>query len=78
MEDADDPFWKDNKVSEELLPYLLSDFASRLGVYNAMSKGDFHALVKHIPDQLIDPEIRHVLDLIHEVASSATPGNAAP
>jgi len=78
LKDPEDPFWKDNKVSEEFLPHLLADFAIRLGVYNAMSKGDFHALVKHIPGQLIAPEIRQVLDLIHEVALGAGSANQAP
>ena len=73
MNDPDDPFWKDNKVSEELMPYILSDFATRLGIYNALSKGDFHVLVSHIPDQLIAEEITQVLDLIHQTALNELP-----
>lgn len=68
MKDPNDPFWRNNKVSEELLPYLFSDFAARLGLYNAMSKGDFNLLVNHIPYELMAEEITRVLDQIHQTA----------
>jgi hypothetical protein len=38
-----------------------------------MNKTDYHALARCIPNDQIDPEVRHVLDLITGVAAQAKP-----
>jgi hypothetical protein len=38
-----------------------------------MQKSDFHNLVRYLPEDEVDPEIREILDAILAVAQSAHP-----
>jgi hypothetical protein len=72
LTDPSDSFWKNTKVSDDLLPQIFTDFTQRLGIYNEMAKGDFHRLVEFIPDAAIDPEIILALDAIVSVGTVAS------
>lgn len=59
------------KVSDEFLKPLFVSYFRKLGLRNRMTKKHFHELVKHIPDDEIDPEITEKLDAIAHVAQQA-------
>ena len=67
------PWGPDIKASEEFLDPLFAKFYKRLGLPNFMSKTDYHELAIHVPQSMIDPEIRETLDLILGVQASAIP-----
>lgn len=66
-----DPFSGDIKASEEFLTPVFHSFFQKLGLPDLMQKSDFHALVKHLPENEIDPEVREILDAILTVADGA-------
>lgn len=67
-----EPLWSPQiKASGEALEPIFRAYHERLGLYNPMAKRNFHQLVKHIPDDEIDPEIIEKLDAIAAVAESA-------
>jgi hypothetical protein len=73
LRDADDPWWRTVKASDEFLDLVFPDFYRRMGLYMDMRKADYHQLVIHIPEELISDEVRLALDRISEVAMNAHP-----
>lgn len=67
------PWGPDLKASDRFLDRVFSRFFERLGLPNLMQKTDYHQLVPFVPVVAIDSEIQEKLDLIVQVASSATP-----
>ena len=63
----------DVKASEDVLEPLFRTYFASLDRYNEMPKKDFHKLVRYVPDDMIDPEIKEKLDAIVAVAESANP-----
>jgi hypothetical protein len=67
------PWSPDAKVSDDFLDPLFGHFFKRLGLPNLMNKSNFHELARHVPPEIMDTEIRHVLDVIQEVYSRRVP-----
>jgi ABC-type transport system involved in cytochrome c biogenesis ATPase subunit len=66
------PFSGDIKASDEFLTPLFHLFFQKLGLpEDLMQKSDFHTLVKHVPENEVDPEVREKLDAILIVAEGA-------
>ena len=61
------------KASDEFLEPVFKAYFEKLGLPNLMAKKNCHELVEHVPDHEIDTEIREKLDVIVQVAQSATP-----
>ena len=68
-----DPFWFDTKISEDVLPRILGDFHKRMRVSDRLDKGDYHTLVRWIPEEEVALEIREVLDRLWEFVGSIRP-----
>lgn len=68
-----DPWSSKHKVSDKFIGAVLSSYYKKLNQVDIMRKTDFHALVEHVPEADIDPEIREKLDAIVAVAESAEP-----
>ena len=67
------PWSDDVKASDEFLTPLFKAYFEKIGIPNLMDKKNFHALVDHVPEDEIDPEIGEKLDAIARVAASAAP-----
>ncbi|MEW6202181.1 MAG: AAA family ATPase [bacterium] len=67
------PWDINTKVSDDFLKPLFEEYYKKLGIPNMMSKKNFHELVRFVPKEKIDPEIREKLDAIVRVAKSAQP-----
>lgn len=74
--DLSHEWWSNTKVSDDFLEPLFESYYDRLGLPNLMSKTDYHVLAKHVPAELLDPEITAVLDAIAAVSSQAVRGDA--
>ena len=61
------------KASDEFLEPVFKAYFEKLGLPNLMAKKNCHELVEYVPDHEIDTEIREKLDVIVQVAQSATP-----
>lgn len=68
-----DPWGVELKVSDEFLDPVFKIYFEKLDLPNLMSKTNFNALVRHVPEGEIDSEITTKLDAILEVANAATP-----
>ncbi len=64
-----DPFSHDLKASDEFLTPLFKRFYERLNRSNRLQKSDLHLLARYTPPELIDPEVREVLDAIEQTAA---------
>jgi hypothetical protein len=73
LRDPNHPWWRTMKASDEFLDAVLPALYQALGRRVELSKGEYFLLVRHIPEELIDPEVREVLDAIAEVARQARP-----
>jgi len=67
------PWDGDMKVSEQFLIPVFKDYFKKLNSYNLMDKKNFHELVRFVPKDKIDPEIKEKLDAIVSVAKRAKP-----
>jgi ABC-type molybdenum transport system ATPase subunit/photorepair protein PhrA len=65
------PWSPDTKVSDDFLDPLFVAFYSSLGLPNLMRKTDYHILARHVPRELIDPEVGEILDRIFAVSQRA-------
>jgi hypothetical protein len=70
------PWSPDTKVSDEFLSPLFDHFFKRLNLPNLMRKTDYHTLARHVPKEMIDPEVIGVLDKILAVCLQARPEGA--
>jgi hypothetical protein len=59
-----DPWSDGEKVSDEFLPSVFSDYFASLKLDNRMNKSNFHPLVEFILPNEIHPELVRCLDLI--------------
>ena len=66
-----DPWSKDEKVSDEFLPGVFSNYYKRLGLENRMTKSNFHVLAGYLEANEIDAEVVACLDLIASEAEAA-------
>jgi ABC-type taurine transport system ATPase subunit len=73
LRDLSDPWWVNTKASDEFLDRLFPSFFGRLHLPNLMPKTDYHVLARHVPRNLIDPEVDQMLDGIAAVAQAARP-----
>jgi predicted ATPase len=71
LQDKEDIWWRNTKMSDDFLVPLFKDFFNRLGQYNAMDKASFYILAYHVPAELIDPEVIEKLDAIWDIAKDA-------
>jgi predicted ATPase len=65
--------WSPDRKASHALETVFKNYARKLGLYNPMTKGRFHELVRFLPAHLIDPEVTEKLDAIVTVASQARP-----
>jgi sorbitol-specific phosphotransferase system component IIA len=68
------PWSPDCKVSDDFLDPLFKEFSKRLALPIVLRKSTYCDLVRFLPSDQIDPEIRKKLDLIVAVAGKAKPG----
>jgi AAA domain, putative AbiEii toxin, Type IV TA system/AAA ATPase domain len=78
LRDRADPWWSNVKASDEFLDRVFYAFFQGMGLKPDLRKADYHELVRHIPEEMISPEIIAVLDGIHAVASKAHPAEEEP
>ena len=71
------PWSVDTKVSDHFLTPLFNRFFEKLALPNVLQKKSFYELAKHVPTKEIDEEIREKLEVIAQVARSASPGNSS-
>ncbi len=71
------PWSPDTKVSDDFLDPLFENFFKRLNLPNLMRKTDYHHLARYVPPELIDAEVREVLDRIVGVSQRAQPNRDA-
>jgi ABC-type cobalamin/Fe3+-siderophores transport system ATPase subunit len=64
-----DPWSDDEKVSDEFLPSVSSEYFASLQLDNRMNKSNFHTLVEFILPNEIHPELVRCLDLIVQESS---------
>ena len=69
-----EPWSADMKASDEFLDPLFAAFSRRLGVPLVLRKSEYCDLVKFLPPDHADSEIRQKLDAIVQVAQQARPG----
>ena len=74
--DKGSPWSTDVKVSDDFLKPLFKEYFAKLELPNLMDKKAFYELVRHVPLEEIDPEIKEKLNAIVRVAKSAYPGQA--
>ena len=58
----------DIKASDDFLDPLFDAFYKKLTLPNLMRKTDYHTLARFLRKEQIDPEVRRVLDMIHDIA----------
>lgn len=71
--DLDDPFWSETKVSDQLLPRVLSSFFDRIEAPNLLRKSDYHRLVGFLDPSDVHEDVIAVLDSILAQARRARP-----
>ncbi|HID21615.1 MAG TPA: hypothetical protein EYP14_04355 [Planctomycetaceae bacterium] len=72
------PWGGDMKVSDDFLDPVFRTYFQKLRLPNLMAKKNFYELVRYVPDDEIDVEIREKLDAIVATASSAKPAGGLP
>jgi hypothetical protein len=65
------PWDADIKASDDFLTPLFENFFEKLNLPNLMRKKNFYELVRFVPKEKVDPEIKEILDAIARVKSSA-------
>lgn len=70
LDDAEHPFWRTNKVSDEYLPAVFGSFFKQIGLSNSMNKSDYSQLARLLEPEEVDPELRQLLGAIAETALS--------
>ncbi len=73
LRDLADRWWTDTKASDEFLDRLFHLFFKKMKLPNLMSKTNYHILARHVPHDLLEPEITQVLDGIQQTARRANP-----
>ena len=68
-----DPWSADIKASDEFLDPLFADFSKRLDLPLVLRKSEYCNLVKFVPKDKVDPEVRQKLDALVGVARKAQP-----
>lgn len=73
LRDRRDPWWDNVKASDEFLDLVFPGFFQGLGLKPDLPKASYHELVRHIPEEMISPEVVTVLAEIDAVARKAHP-----
>ncbi len=74
LENSEDPWWSRMKASDDFLDVVLESYLRSTGLPGSLvRKSDYHVLAGFVPEELIDPEITAVLDMIVDVSSNAAP-----
>lgn len=73
IENRDDLWWRTVKASDEFLDLVFEEFSKAVNKPLVCRKADYHLLVPHIPETMIDAEVVSVLDAIAQVYSRAHP-----
>jgi hypothetical protein len=66
LEDPADPWWHDEKMSDNILAPVFSRYYKELGLPVAMNKGDYYQLVSCMRPEEVDQEIKVKLDSLAE------------
>ncbi len=72
------PWSPDTKASDDFLDPLFANFYQGLDLPNLMRKTDYHRLARHVPFDLLDPEVQDVLNRIAETSRRARPAGRSP
>lgn len=73
LDDTNDPWWHETKISDQFLERLFNSFFQRLKLPNVMKKTSYHVVAQFVPPESILPEVREKLDEIQKVRDAATP-----
>jgi len=73
LRDPQSQWWIDTKASDDFMDKLFPFFFRKLGLPNLLNKTNYHQLAEFVPADLIDVEIRKVLDGIVKVSERAKP-----
>ena len=68
LRDRNDRWWREVKASDDFLDRVFEDYFATLGLPNLMRKNGYYVLAKHVPLDLIGPEVTGILDAIVAVA----------
>jgi hypothetical protein len=72
--DRDHRWWSDTKASDDFLDRVFYAYLDHLGLPRShLKKNDYHILARYVPLELIDDEVRLVLDGIDAVSQQARP-----
>ena len=70
------PWSDDIKASDDFLDPLFKDFSKRIQLPLVLRKSEYSDLVKFMPKDKVDSEVKDKLDAIVVVASKAKPASA--
>jgi len=74
LKDRNHSFWRDTKASDDYLDPISKSYLRLLDLPpDLLKKNNYHQLAVYVPNELIDPEVSHVLDLILETSRQAQP-----
>jgi hypothetical protein len=75
LRDSSDPWWAEEKASDQFLDRLFERYFRELGLPSLMRKGDYHQLASLVKPEQIPQEVTDKLDTILREAGKA---KAAP
>jgi len=73
LRDPRDRWWVEAKASDDYLDRVFERFFEKLSLPNLMQKNNYHVLARFVPEELIAPEVRDVLDQMVSVLGQARP-----
>jgi hypothetical protein len=78
LADRRDRWWTEVKAGNDFLDRLFAMFFQKPGLANLLLESSYHALARHVPVKLLDPQVAEVLDAIVETARGALGGGVTP
>lgn len=66
LEDPADPWWHNEKMSDNILAPVFSRYYKELGLPVAMNKGDYYQLVSFMLPEEVDPEVNDKFEALLE------------
>ncbi len=73
LENIEDQWWVDTKISEQFLERLFNSYFQRLNLPDLMRKTSYHEVASFVPPEIIPTEVREKLDAIDKIRKAAKP-----
>lgn len=73
--DEDDPYWRNAKISDELLAPVFAAFSRDLELPTGLSKAEYHQLVRYLEPEEVHADVIVVLDAIAAQQHRARPAS---